>query len=102
MPDGAQSGYAEDVPDKAHPQWEGWMQKWIVRSGEDFGRAIAGLRRARGLTQRELAEQGGLSRPWLAKLESGRSTPVLDHLLRLTRRLGATVSITFDGGDGPA
>ena len=78
------------------------MQKWIVRSGGDFGRAIAELRHAHGLTQSELAEQGGLSRPWLAKLEAGRSTPVLDHLLRLTRRLGATVTITFDGGHGPA
>jgi hypothetical protein len=29
----------------------------------------------------------------------GRSTPVLDHFLRLFRRLGATVTITFDGPD---
>lgn len=77
------------------------MQQWTVRSAEDFGRSIADIRRAQGLTQRELAAQGGLSRHWLAKLEAGRSTPVLDHLLRLTRRLGATVTITFDGDSGP-
>lgn len=76
------------------------QRNWSVRSGEDMGRAIAGIRHERGLTQAELAAQGGLSRNWLAKLEAGRSTPVLDHLLRLLRRLGATVTITFEDSDG--
>lgn len=75
------------------------QQQWIVRSAEDFGRGIAEVRRARGLTQSQLADQGGLSRPWLAKLEAGRSTPVLEHLLRLTRRLGVTITLTYDGDD---
>lgn len=74
--------------------------QWTVRSAEDFGRSIAEIRRVRGLTQRELAAMGGLSRHWLAKLEAGRSTPVLEHLLRLTRRLGATITITFEHDDG--
>jgi len=73
---------------------------WTVRSTDDLGLAVAEIRRARGMTQAELAEQGGLSRHWLAKLERGRSTPVLDHFLRLLRRLGATVTITFDDDDG--
>jgi transcriptional regulator with XRE-family HTH domain len=77
-------------------------QRWIVRSAEDFGRGIAEVRHARGLTQAQLAEQGGLSRPWLAKLEAGRSTPVLEHLLRLTRRLGMTITLTYDGDHGQA
>jgi transcriptional regulator with XRE-family HTH domain len=77
------------------------MQKtWSVRSGEDLGRAIAELRRERGMTQAELAANGGLSRAWLAKLEAGRSTTVLDHFLRLLRRLGATVTITAGNDDG--
>ncbi|HUP69045.1 MAG TPA: helix-turn-helix transcriptional regulator [Acidimicrobiales bacterium] len=76
------------------------QRNWSVRSGEDMGRAIAEIRHERGLTQAELAAQGGLSRNWLAKLEAGRSTPVLDHLLRLLRRLGATVTITFEDSDG--
>ena len=69
---------------------------WIVRSSEDLGRAVAEIRTVRTLTQRELAEQSGLSRPWLAKLESGRRVVVVDHLLRVLRRLGATVTVTFD------
>lgn len=75
---------------------------WVVRSGEDLGRAVAEIRRHRHLTQQQLAAQGGLSRTWLAKLETGRSASVLDHLLRLLRRLGATVTITFEDADGQA
>ncbi len=78
------------------------QQQWVVRSSEDFGRGIAEVRRNQHLTQRELAEQGGLSRHWLAKLEAGHSTPVLEHLLRLTRRLGITITLIWDGDDGPA
>lgn len=73
---------------------------WNVRSTADIGRAIAEIRHERDLTQAELAAEGGLSRHWLAKLETGHSTPVLDHLLRLLRRLGATVTITFGDTDG--
>lgn len=73
---------------------------WVVRSGEDLGRAVAEIRHEQGLTQAELARQGAIDRTWLAKLESGRSAVVLDHLLRLLRRLGATVTITFEGTDG--
>ena len=72
---------------------------WVVRSGDDLGRAVAEIRHAQGLTQAELARQGAIDRTWLAKLESGRSAAVLDHLLRLLRRLGATVTITFEATD---
>lgn len=75
------------------------MRTWTVRSAADLGAAIAEIRRGQGMTQEELARQGGLSRTWLAKLETGHSTPVLEHLLRLLRRLGASVTITF-GDDG--
>lgn len=38
-----------------------------MRSGEDVGRAIGEIRRARGLTPAQLAIQSGLSWTWLAK-----------------------------------
>ena len=76
------------------------QRTFTVRSSEDLGRAVAEIRRSRGLTQEELAAEGGLTRSWLAKLELGRSTPVLDHLLRLLRRLGATVTVSFGDSDG--
>lgn len=75
---------------------------WVVRTGEDLGRAVAEIRHGQGLTQAQLATQAGLSRTWLAKLEAGRSATVLDHLLRLLRRLGATITITFEKPDAAA
>jgi len=76
------------------------VRTWTVRSPEDVGRAVADIRRQRGMTQESLAKEGGLSRSWLAKLETGHTTPVLEHLLRLLRRLGATVTIAFGDDHG--
>lgn len=73
---------------------------WTVHSAADLGRAVADIRRERGMTQAEVAAASGLSRSWLAKLESGRSNLVLDHLLRTLRRLGASVTVTWDRPDG--
>lgn len=64
-----------------------------MRSGADLGRAIASARRARGLTQAELAEGAGVNRSYLATLEQGASTLLLDRALRVLRRLGATITI---------
>jgi transcriptional regulator with XRE-family HTH domain len=74
---------------------------WVVRSGDDFGRAIADIRTSRGLTQAELAAAAGLERAYVAKIETGRSVRLLEHLLRILRRLGATVTITLDGDGAP-
>lgn len=79
------------------------MQRtWNVGSPEDLGLAVAEVRHSRNLSQADAAEMAGIGRTWLAKLENGRSTRVLDHLLRLLRRMGATVTVTWDdepGGD---
>lgn len=68
---------------------------WSVRSSADLGRAIAGARRARGLTQAELAESAGINRSYLAELEGGASTLLLERALRALRRLDATVTVTL-------
>ncbi len=75
-------------------------QTWTIGSAADFGRAIADIRARRGLTQERFAAQAGLSRVYLAQIESGRSARLLEHLLRLLRRAGATVTITLKPDDG--
>jgi transcriptional regulator with XRE-family HTH domain len=70
--------------------------RWVVHSGKDLGRAVADIRHIRTRTQTDLSAEVGLGQTWLAKLETGRTSPVLEHLLRLLRRLGATVTITID------
>jgi DNA-binding XRE family transcriptional regulator len=89
---GCRRAYCRDMPTK----------QWSVRSSADLGRAIAGARAARGLTQAELAERTGVNRSYLAALEQGASTLLLERALRALRRLGATVTVTLpdDGGHG--
>lgn len=69
-------------------------RSWQIRSAADFGRAIADLRSRRGLTQDQLARQAGMSRNYLAQLETGLTVVMLDRVLRLLRRLGAEVTVT--------
>jgi transcriptional regulator with XRE-family HTH domain len=73
---------------------------WEVRSGADLGLAIAEIRRRGGTTQQELADRSGLSRSYLSKIESGRSGLLLEHVLRILRRMGATITIAFEDHDG--
>lgn len=61
----------------------------------DLGQAIRAARKARGWSQADLAEQAGLSRPTIARAETGRdiSTATLSKIasaLQLTVELGPT------------
>lgn len=58
-----------------------------VRSAADLGAAIQDARREAGLTQLELAERAGVSRPYLAHVERGRSSRLLELLFDLLRVL---------------
>lgn len=71
------------------------MSQLVVREGRDFGRAVAAIRRAHGLTQEEFAARTGLSRTYLSQIEAGRSTPLLEHILDLLRRNGAEISVQW-------
>lgn len=79
---------------------EDLVSVYDVRSGPDLGAAIAEVRLTRELTQTELGDQVGLSATYVSKVESGRTTPLLDHQIRILRRLGAKITIEFD--DGPS
>lgn len=50
-------------------------------------------RESRGMTQRDLAEASGLKQPAIARIESMRSMPRVDTLLKLLVPLGYTLSI---------
>jgi len=75
-------------------------RRWTIRSTKDLGRAVADIRRTKGLTQAQMASEVGLSRDSLAHLETGRSGRALEHLLRLLRRMGATITITIEDDNG--
>jgi transcriptional regulator with XRE-family HTH domain len=69
-------------------------QSWTIRSGADFGRAVAAVRASRGLTQEGTAELVGVPRTYLARLETGMTVVLIDRILRILRRLGAEVTVS--------
>lgn len=73
--------------------------KYDVRMPEDLGQVIADRRRVLGKNQAVLANEVGLSRDYLSKLERGRSSLVTNHVFRILRRMGATITISFDDDD---
>jgi transcriptional regulator with XRE-family HTH domain len=64
-----------------------------IRSGSDFGLAIAEARAERGLTQVAAAELTGVERTYLARIEAGATTLLLDRIVRTLRRLGAEITV---------
>ena len=66
-----------------------------IRSGSDLGRAIAEIRLAQDRSARETAELAGITPQYLSQIETGRTTRLLDHDLRILRRLGARVIVEF-------
>jgi len=51
-------------------------------------------REKKGLSQRELAELCGVKQPAIARLESMKTSPQIDTLLKILAPLGYTLSIT--------
>jgi transcriptional regulator with XRE-family HTH domain len=50
-------------------------------------------RKRAGLTQRELAQRGGTTQSAIARLESGRTRPAFDDVLRLVRLCGFNLDV---------
>lgn len=59
---------------------------------ERFGEFVAGLRKEKGLTQKELSERLFVSDKAVSKWESGRSLPDVSLLVPLAENLGVTVT----------
>lgn len=64
--------------------------------GPQFGRHLRSLRRARGLTQDQLAERSGLSADTIRRLEHGSFSPTLDTLRKLCIGLDLLLSTLFE------
>jgi transcriptional regulator with XRE-family HTH domain len=66
-----------------------------------LSRAIARLRKVRGWTQADLAEQTGSSLQFIAALEQDAKNPSLDTVDKLCAAFGITVSALFVEGEPP-
>ena len=66
-----------------------------VRTASDLGLALTEARIAKGLTQAAVASATGIERSYLARMERITGLLLLDRALRVLRRLGAEVTVTF-------
>src|ERR1700736_325444 len=57
-----------------------------------FGGVCRGMRTANGLSQREVADAGGLDQSRVSEIERGRYLPGLDMAMRLANGLGVTLT----------
>jgi transcriptional regulator with XRE-family HTH domain len=57
---------------------------------------IKTLRERRGLTQEQLAERAGVSRTYLARLETGKQDPTLSTIEKLARALSVRPARLLD------
>jgi transcriptional regulator with XRE-family HTH domain len=64
--------------------------------GERVGRRIREARDGRGLTQEVLADKVGISRGYLARIETGRHEPSLTMLAKLAKALGVKPGALLD------
>ena len=63
-----------------------------------FGRRLRELRRAAGLTQRDLARQSRVTRKFIQEVEDGTSNPSLETIVLLADGLGCEVADLFQSG----
>lgn len=67
-----------------------------VRSIRQLAVSLRDARRMSGITQTELAERTGLSRPWISQLEQGRITnPGIQRIFAICDALGVNINLTY-------
>lgn len=54
---------------------------------------IISARQEKGITQKELEELSGVKQPVIARMESGRTSPQLDTILKVLVPLGKTLAV---------
>lgn len=68
-------------------------QPFRIYTAASVGQAIRHYRTQAGLTQAELAEQVGIDRTYLSRIEQGHETEQLRRIVVLLRRLGVRATL---------
>lgn len=69
------------------------MSTMRVATPVELGRALARIRRSRGLTQEQMAARIGVDRSYLARMENGLATEQLTRLFAVLRESGFEVDL---------
>lgn len=72
-----------------------------VETDRTVGQKLRHLRKARGLSLKQLADAAGLSIGFVSQIERGLSSPSVRSLVRLSDVLGVSVGELFTGLDDP-
>lgn len=64
-----------------------------VQTLADLGAVVRDARERAGLTQVELARRARVSREWVVKVESGRTSPELGRVLDVLEHLGLALDV---------
>jgi transcriptional regulator with XRE-family HTH domain len=72
------------------------QQPFRVYTTASLGHAIKHYRQQAGLTQEQLAEQVGIDRTYLSRLEKGEGTEQLRRVIVLLRRLGVRATLQHE------
>lgn len=65
-----------------------------ISSSKDLGVILARARKERGLSQREVAAQLGVTQKWISAIEQGKSRAWIDKVLELSYFLGVQIQAT--------
>ena len=66
------------------------------------GANIRRLRKAKGLTQEQLAHEAGIAVRYIAGVERGEENPSLKYLVKISHALGVAPSALFSNRDSSA
>ena len=69
--------------------------------GDGLGRSLRALRRSRGMTLRQLAEETGFTTGYLSQIENGLAVPALSALADMAAALGADIAAFFPADVAP-
>ncbi len=67
----------------------------IKPESRDIGTMVVALRKARGMTQQQFADQAGYSRGQIANIETNRSDMTISRLVKLAEAFGCDVKDLF-------
>lgn len=65
-----------------------------ISSSKDLGVVLSRARKARGLSQREVAARLGVTQKWISAIEQGKSRAWIDKVLELSYFLGVQLYAT--------
>lgn len=67
--------------------------QWTIMKWTQLGNAVREERRARNMTQQQLADRAGVSRGWLVRFEKGLHNAEPESVFRVLRALDLTLTM---------